>query len=344
LDWIDSASSVDDLNHNCLEHLELRERQKGAGTAYARQCVLCGEAKGAEVPKRTVTGPVPPFDQDLFQRYERRRTELYRQRKDASYSTEEVPLRRIQQRLNECLDALAEEFGPEVLRNATQSYLRSQREAHINQRPTRWQSEEELSDWLETQLAADFHVLREVPGSGFVNREKQNLRIDFVIRGKQHLIDHGFTSQYMGIEVKFLDYAEGKEFSLKSSKGFFQALTYWYSGALWDVGAAQPVSLAGVLLFSNLSFPDERAHLFHSYDQFYRALWRAYNSITSQANVGELLMLDYGPKGAGWTIQYPGARYFTRSPLNGLILGDVNLINRALIGNSGKKRTSSRSE
>lgn len=204
----------------------------------------------------------------------------------------------------------------------------------LDQRETRWTSEEQLSAWLAKELSPCFDILIEVPGVGYIKREKRNVRLDFVIRAKKHLIDAGFTDQYLGIEVKYLNYVSGHGFIGKASKGVFQALSYWYSGATWDVGEEQPVTLAAVLMFSNLSFPEEREHLFQTYDQFYKTLWWAYNRIATQANVGELVMLDYGRQGTGWAIEFNRAKYFTKFPGNRLVLGNAHLINKTRIGNS----------
>lgn len=338
MDWIENARTPDDLTHDCDEHLELRERQKGHGTAYANQCTFCGEAKGSEVAKRLVTQPVAAFDHELYARYEQRRRDLYRQiHEDTLGQQAEVPSRKIERRLAECLADLDREFGERLVTSSVQSFLKRQRAEHIDSLRTGWSSEAQLADWLENELSRDFHVLREVPGVGYVNRQQRNLRLDFIIRAKPHLLAKGFTEQYMGIEVKFLDYADGKGFSSKSSKGIFQALSYWYSGSTWNVGENQPVSLACVLLFSNLSFPEERDHFFQSYDQANKTLWHAYSSIAAQANVGELLILDYGQRGSGWSMRFHAARYFSKLPGNRLVLSNQHLINRTRIGHSGKR-------
>lgn len=339
LDWFDSATDHDELSHDCSLFLELRERDKGQGKAYAYQCTRCGEAKGSEVAKRHVTLPVPEFDKDLTDRFEQKRrqiSDLYKATR--TYIPEEPAYKQIGRRLDECLEELSLEFTPEQITESVMTYLMRQRESHVNQLVTGWKSEEELTNWLLYELEPDFHILREAPGVGYINGQEKNIRIDLIIKAKQHLLNAGFTEQFIGIEVKFLDYASGKGFHGKSSKGIFQALSYWYSNAVWDVGADQPVNLAGVMLFSNLSFPEERTHLFNSYDRYYRTLWRAYSSIASQANVGELIIKDYGNTRSGWAMEYNGDKYFTKHPDGYYVKGNANLINKTRIGNAGRKR------
>ena len=341
MDWFEHAIDFEELAHDCNAFLELRERDKGQGKAYAYQCTRCGEAKGSEVAKRNVTLPVPAFDTELPIRIEQKRRQIsehYKATRTEIYTPAEPPWKQISKRLEECLAEFSDEFTPEQIVDSLQVFLMRQRENHVNQLVTGWKSEEELTNWLRFELEPHFYILDEVPGVGYINGQEHRIRIDLILKPKQHLLEAGFTDQYIGVEVKFLDYASGKGFHGKSSKGIFQALSYWYSNAVWDVGEDEPVSLAGVMLFSNLSFPEERAHLFKTYDRYYRTLWRAYSSIASQANVGELTILDYGKGRTGWAMEYNGDKYFTKHPDGRYVLGNKNLINKARIGNAGRKR------
>ncbi|WP_323844264.1 hypothetical protein [Microbulbifer magnicolonia] len=67
--FIANAASIEDLEHDCRTHLELRERQKGKGTAYAYQCLICGEAVGSEVSKKGVSIQPLPFDEEVGELY-----------------------------------------------------------------------------------------------------------------------------------------------------------------------------------------------------------------------------------------------------------------------------------
>lgn len=338
MSWIDAATQPQDLEHHCHDHLELRERQKGAGTAYAYQCKLCGLAKGGEVSKRVVNGPVPAFDAQLFPRYERKRIELAECNRLADVARAATPVQQINARIEQFFGELAQEFGPGQTASGVQAYLKRQRQRHTDSRPSRWESEEQLSEWLRHYLAPDFEITAEVAGCGYVQGIKHNIRLDFLIRPKQHLIEHGFADQYIGVEVKFFDYTSGHDFLNKSAKGFFQAISYWYSNPEWyPQGETAPVNLACVLLFSNLSFETERQHLFGSYNQGYQALWSAYASIAAQAGAGELIILDHGRRHSGWLVQFRQAKYFAKNRTGGYSLGNPRLINRIRIGNAGRK-------
>lgn len=171
-------------------------------------------------------------------------------------------------------------------------------------------------------------------GTGFVNREIEHIRIDFVIKAKDELIEHGFTDKHIGIEVKHLNPITGKGFHGKSSRGIFQALSYWYSGARWNLPNASSVELATVLIFSNLSFQDESEYVFNSLDWHYRKVWRSYLSIANHANVGELVVKLWNDNLASWTMEYNGAKYYSMHTGRGLVKGNPNVISKRRIGST----------
>lgn len=346
-EFIESATSLDDLEHDCSSHLELRERMKGSGTAYAYQCQRCGEAKGGEVSKRKVAEKPQPFNTDLPVVYERKRKALLQvhldnlPKRNASIPAAPTvsPLHEVfSSKVDSILKELAAEYPDADMTTVFQSYLRKQRAEAINEQVSRWNSEVELSEWFKGYFSEWFEIHEEVPGVGYVNREKQRVRIDFIIKAKPHLVSQGFTDQYVGVEVKFFDTRVDKGFHGKSSRGIFQALSYWYSGAVWQVGDSEPDPLATVLLFSNLSFSDERERLFNTFDNYYNALWRSYLSVANHSNVGELQVKDYGRAGRGWAMEYNGAKYFSKSYDGRLVPGNPNVINKARIGNSQSRR------
>ena len=339
MDHFENAVTSEELTHDCNDYLELRLRQKGLGTAYAYQCTFCGEAKGQEVPKRNVTGSPPAFDAGLLGRFEAKRKAIYLgDGTDPVREHHEPFFNIIDRRLRAVVDDLATEYTPEQITSGFQAFLLRQAERHTQEHPTRWKSEEELSAFVREYPKHDFELFAEVEGIGYVQGTPRRVRLDYLIRPKQHLLDAGFVDQYMGIEVKLLDYEGGKRFSGKSAKGVFQALSYWYSSATWHPPSEkEPVELACVLLFTNLSFEDERRQVFNTYNQRYHVYWRALIALAQQANVGELLILDHGPRKKGWGIDFVGSRYFSKRPSGGFRLTNPNLINRKRIGNAGRK-------
>ncbi|WP_323844266.1 hypothetical protein [Microbulbifer magnicolonia] len=191
-----------------------------------------------------------------------------------------------------------------------------------------------MAHWFKRAFSRWFEIFEEVDGLGYIDREQRNLRIDFVIRPKPILQRAGFADQYMGVEVKFLDPRTDKGFHGKSSRGIFQALSYWYSGTTWEIDKGCQVKLSSVLLFSNLSFADEREYLFGSYDRHTGTLWRAYLSLANHANFGEIQVRRWPNGRLAWFLAFNGAYYFSKHYDDRLVPGNTNVINKKRIGNT----------
>lgn len=73
---IKSATSFEDLRHDCTKYKELRARNKGNGLAYAYQCQFCGEFRGGEVSKKSVSEHPPYNDECLYDAYRDKYLEL----------------------------------------------------------------------------------------------------------------------------------------------------------------------------------------------------------------------------------------------------------------------------
>jgi hypothetical protein len=113
-------------------------------------------------------------------------------------------------------------------------------------------------------------------------------------------------------------------------------LSYWYSGARWNLPHTNNISLATVLLFSNFSFEDERRLTFDTLDRHYDKMWDFYLSIANHANVGELrIKLDDEDVGY-WAMKYSSDKYYAMHRKRGLIKGNPNLINKIRIGSTKK--------
>ncbi|MDF3936260.1 hypothetical protein [Pseudomonas citronellolis] len=335
---IESAVALEDLNHDCSDYLELRLRNKGTGTAYANQCQFCGEFRGGEIGKAKVKIQPPASDQNLEDAFIQKRLEILSSR-EISLPTLPYPRdgKTLEQKLAE-LGEIIDEYcsANEInLSNLLPTYLMRQRDRHINEGySSRWQSEDELHDWFIRNFSRWFHIHHEVNGTGFVDREIEHIRIDFIIKAKDELIAHGFTEKYIGIEVKHLNPITGKGFHGKSSRGIFQALSYWYSGARWDLPNERSVELATVLIFSNLSFQDESDYVFGSLDSHYKKVWKSYLSIANHANVGELIVKTWNDKLDFWAMEYNGAKYYSMHSGRGPVKGNANVISKRRIGST----------
>ncbi|WP_250460290.1 hypothetical protein [Microbulbifer litoralis] len=341
--YLANATCIEDLEHDCRNHRELRERQKGRGTAYAYQCLICGQAVGSEVSKKRVSAPPRPFDEDIAEYYssvrlgflEEIQKEWAKNRPSLSPRPRSVDLNdSFSRKINQVIKDFRAEHPDCEIHRLFESYLVKQRITHIDALESRWSSESELSYWFRQNFSRWFEIYEEVDGVGTIDQEQKNLRIDFVIRPKPILQRAGFADQYMGVEVKFLDPRSDKGFHGKSSKGIFQALSYWYSGSNWEITSGHKVKLSAVLLFSNLSFADEREYLFGTYDRHTRTLWRAYLSLANHANVGELQIRRYPNGRFAWFLAFNGDYYFSKHYDERLILGNANVVNKKRIGNT----------
>jgi hypothetical protein len=219
--------------------------------------------------------------------------------------------------------------------NIFKPLLIRQRDKYIlNEFESIWENETQLHEWFKENFSEHFEIYSEVDGYGYLNQEKRKVRIDFIIKAKPKLIEHGFTDQYFGVEAKYLSPKEGKGFQGKSSRGVFQALSYWYSGARWILPGQGEVELSSVLIFSNLSFSEESKSLFDTMDSFYQTTWQAYLSLANHGNVGELLVRTYEGKMNYWSMAYSGAKYYSMFNGGEYVKGNPNVINKRRIGNS----------
>lgn len=330
---IETALLSEDLHHDCTKNLKLRARKKGTGTAYAYQCQFCGEFKGQEVGKKSISTPPPPEDTELREIYGKKVSELFRTENPQFEGaiTQISGQKSVREKAAE-LESIILNYCAE--NNVEPGFLFPiQRERYItNNYQDRWGNEDELKRWFISEFSKWFEIYPEVSGVGYVDREKENIRIDFLLKAKQELIDHGFTDQFIGVEVKYLNPVPGKGFHGKSSSGVFQALSYWYSGARWSLPDHQNIELATVLMFSNLSFQEERDLVFGSVDSHYKAVWSSYLSIANHANIGELLIKTQNNKVTYWLMNYNGGRYFTMQANRGFTKGNQNVINKKRIG------------
>lgn len=307
---LESATSTEDLRHNCSEHLDLRVRNKGQSTAYAYQCVICGEFIGQEISKKKIPIVPPAADTELLEAFHKRFKELDETSPSTTASNRRTTKEKDELIRQALFKALPDSEDPVA---DIQNYLLRQRDSKIdNHFYSDWQDESELARWFHETFSEYFDIYPEVSGKGELYDQSKQPRIDFIIQAKWPLIKEGFTDGYIGVEVKHLDPRTGHRFHGKASKGVFQALSYWYGGAEWNAPCREePIKLEAVLIFSNLSFKDEKERLYNTLDKHYQKVWPSYLSIASHANVGELQIERYKNKLTRWQMDFGGGIYFT---------------------------------
>ncbi|WP_049629341.1 hypothetical protein [Cellvibrio sp. pealriver] len=337
---IEFAETLEDLNHDCKDHLQLCVRHIGSkgNTSYINRCTFCGVQIGNAIPKSSIQTPLHFYDAELIRRFEEKWKELFTLSVGEGSTAYEQPLKfeEFEERFDQFFLNLSAEknVNVDLLINYLWRYLNKETEIRRHDYKTPFKSEEDLQAWLSNELSRWFEVHSEVNGVGFVNRVKRNVRIDFIIKAKPELVALGFTDKYLGIEVKNLNPGERDSFHKRSARGIFQALSYWYSGARWTVGTRNDIEICAVLFFSDLSFTDQRDQLFESIDKHYRKSWNAYLGIANHGNVGELIFDGSSDNYFKWRMNFAHSTYFTGYKNGDLIMGNHNLIDKLRIGSS----------
>jgi hypothetical protein len=83
-------------------------------------------------------------------------------------------------------------------------------------------TEQLLKEQVLANLADDFEILEEI--SGFHPIYKKRVRIDLLVKAKQHLVNEGFTDQWFGIECKWSEGVCGQ--TSKITRMVWQSITY----------------------------------------------------------------------------------------------------------------------
>lgn len=339
MDHIEFAETLEDLNHDCKNHLQLCVRNIGdkGNTSYINRCTFCGEQIGNAISKSTVETPKALFDVTLKERYWEKRTELLKVGTEINSSgyVHPLPYEEFERKLDEFISGVSNIEGVNgyLIRGYLSRYLTTDTGVQRNNYKTPFSCEQDLHIWLFRELSRWFYIYPEVHGVGYINRIKKNVRLDLIIKAKPELILAGFTDKYIGIEIKYLNPGEKDDFHKRSSRGIFQALSYWYSGARWNV-EGKDVDVCSVLFFSDLSFTDERNKLFETVDRHYRKYWSAYLSVANHGNVGELIFDGSPNKYFKWKMDFAQATYFSGYSNGDLRMGNSNLINKIRIGST----------
>ncbi len=339
--------------HACEEHLEIRARTFGGGSVhFVRQCTICGQQRSgplkASVARTELAGKdVPVFDPGADDQYRAARSALYAELSELQIKMLEI-VRPETAAANRDERTQIEAAHAEVELHMTKAVDASTPLAHrehvlvkalLSHRDRytpksdapaskRFGTEKDLADWLEGWIRQDFEVWKEVPGMHLA--EQARVRIDYVLRPKQHLVEAGFHDGFFGMELKLLPIEHG--FSPKASRAVRQAMSY--IDCEFDL-EAEMVRLPRVLLFTNMSFEFERLQLrgldpgVLSND---RAKWAALLELANHANVGTFDIYGTRESFAGWRISFAAGKYFGRH-LKRYELANPRLFEKVRIGN-----------
>lgn len=335
----DSFQSLNEFDHNCQEHEDLRERTIGKGTAYVIQCTFCGCQIGQSISKKGVMSIPKLFDDSLTELFDRK----YREIKFGSISRVKLggDTFNIFDQFEKKLDAFIDEFvtasagsntaDKSLLLNA---YLTRKSDQYHKQKRSAWQSELQIKEWFFQTFSQWFYIYPEVRGYGLINGIQKRIIIDYVIIAKPELIDSGFTSKPVGIEAKFFKFQSGDGFTKSASRGVFQALSYWYSNSTWDIPNVSDKQIACVMLLSNLSFKEERDALESEPSRSKKKQWGTFLNLANNGNIGEIhYNFGYHAHPDTWAFKFGGSTYFSYLKTGKFKLGNPNMINKERIGN-----------
>lgn len=346
--------------HDCADHKELRVRSFGGGNHYVYQCMECGEQRGQSLKKDAalaLSNDKEPlsFDENIYPDKSKARQKIHELRRamyteeqsiqslirgwsfdnfESSNSKEQKKLEEANEKLAALLEDFEEEFGEEKVISSlvAQTVLRKKKLYRQRAEETdRFMSEKELKQWFKQHIEEDFDIYEEV--SGVHLAENVNVRIDFVLYPKLHLIKEGFVEEPFGIEVKYFKQEGG--FTHKTSRGIWQTISY--NDCQFTLNGRQ-FKTKFCLLFSNLSFSSESAlikNLGHEWEND-QIEWKGMLHVANHARVGTLSIKGDKTGLEGWGINFAGGAYFSRSAYNEEIkyrLSNVDMINKVRIGN-----------
>ena len=324
--------------HVCAENITLKERVVGSGTAYVHQCQVCGEQVGHSLSKTSIQTQPEPFDNNLSENFY---NNLLADNQSSSSNQEprfiETTSDTFEKVIDDAIDSyIANSEGriKPTKSSLINSYITRKRESYLQGFQYDWESEDQIKEWFISEFSQWFTMHREVRGIGQVNGKKKTVIIDFVLVAKPELINEGFTADPIGVEAKFLKIKAGDSFTKKASIAVFQALSYSYSNAIWDIPELGNERLACVLMLSNLSFKRTRSFLQNEPSRSQYNRWRDFLNIASNANVGEIIYhktRDSYP--STWRFDFAGGTYFSYYE-GGFKLGKSKVINKERIGNT----------
>ncbi len=343
---------------DCENYVEIKIRSFGGGKHYVKQCNACGEQRGGSLKTADALALLdgvsprefdPSIEEDRRTKSRMLNEQVCERLDEASRLKimlyEEPDLRALQlfereehelaaARLAENVDSLVEQFGvTHAIRFLVRETVRLKKRAHDEfiQDVNRFSSEAELKSWFEINFSKDFHIASEVEGRHLA--ENVPVRIDYVLKARQHLLDVGFDRRPFGVEVKFFRQEDG--FTHKTSRGVWQTISYNDCEFNLEGDRVKPKFS---LLFSNLSFEQE-LQLVNSFGHEFendKFEWIGMIHLANHANVGSLNVKGTRDSFRGWGMEFAGGVYFSCGIWHGRSTyskSNENIINKVRIGN-----------
>lgn len=172
-------------------------------------------------------------------------------------------------------------------------------------------TEKELKSIFKKYFIGDFIIFEEVKGIHLST--KTNVKIDFVLAPRKHLLDKGFIPDFFGVEVKYINPKD--DLNRKTTRGIWQTISY--NDCEFEVKTKNGIRKfipKFSMFFSNLSFFEEYKQLDKYY--FNKKLWYAYIHLANHANVGVLNVTK-----DGWVFKFgTGGLYFSKKAMDSEIL------------------------
>lgn len=335
--------------HKCLvEYLELRKRiLKNNSISYVYQCLICGRQSGGAIKKDIALKNISSnkltldYDDTIEEKYtikkkrildiivaiRKQKNEIYNKYigKESSNNDHEDFLKKAKKE-KEKLQILIDDFYNKLESSFADSrfkYDSIHRElAYLKIRVTNkiiekakemkinlFKSEPEINIWFKEYFKEDFYMEAEV--SGVHTSEKQNVKIDYILKPKQHLIDNGFVNECFGVEIKYID-PESSDLAKKANKAIWQTISY--NDCKFDLKNKRSIKPKFCMIFSNLSFNESR-NLFKEFEHAHNyRIWFYYLLLANHANVGELRVKGTRDKPTGWTFKFGNSgAYFNKN-------------------------------
>ena len=343
---------------NCEVHKEIKTREFGGGIHYVYQCNQCGQQRGGSLKKvdaiKMLNGKQPEvFDPNIEE--ERSTTNRIAYEEIASLWAEEKRIintisgnpdwqstflckqkkfKEVDYKLSQVIENIIDEFGSEKAIQALIDkvvVLKKEKYNELREKTERFTSEAELKFWFNKKLSSDFYIYPEV--NGIHLSENVNVRIDYILFPREHLVEAGFETSYFGVEVKYFNQESG--FTHKTSRGLWQTISY--NDSIFYLNNRK-IKLKYSLIFSNLSFSKELM-LIKNYGhetENDKLEWRGMIHVANHARVGEFEIKGDKEEYKGWSIKFSGGTYFSSTVYNNeskYKKSNEDVINKLRVGN-----------
>lgn len=315
-------------SHKCDEHLEERlRRKKNDSIGIVMQCTICGKQKGGEKSsKNRNLSEIQPFDEQIIIDIEKASQDRFN-----SFRKEMISFKLYERikKENNYTDEIMYNLLKSMLSIATEENFKNIKESEF----CKLNNEPKLTKWLIEFLNEDFHIAPELKGQYILT--KKNIKVDLMLYPKRHLIENGFAKEYFAIEVKYIE--PNHDLFRKASEMFWQTMTY--KDSIFKIKNKEIIPKF-TLIFTNLSFDNQREKLKCRVDFDMSSMWRAYTHLASHAGVGLLQILepkvDFKTKEIskiGWKMFFATREYFTKDRQGNYTLNNEHVAKKKNAGN-----------